>query len=131
EHVLGTGVGAIDAAIVGAGVPLVDGGVILDAGIGAGPGCATDAIPEVAGGEGLGRLAVDAANEVPVLALLDGVDEGVGHADGVVGVLAGDGGVGIAFPVGVVDGEVEGFVALLGESEAASDQAIGDARIAG
>ena len=88
EHVLGAGVGAVDAAIVGAGVPLVDGGVVLHAGVGAGPGCAADAIPEVARLEGLGGLAVDAADEVPVLVLLDGVDEGVGHAHRVVRVLA-------------------------------------------
>src|SRR5205823_14892887 len=40
---------------------------------------------------------------------------------------AGDGDVGFALPVGVVDGEVEGLVSLLGESQGASDQAVGDA----
>ena len=131
EHVFRAGVGAVDAAIVGAGVPLVDGGVVLDAGVGAGPGGSADARPEIAGGEGLGGLAVDAADEVPGLALLDGLDEAVGHAHGVVGVLAGDGDVGFALPVGVVDGEVEGLVALLGEAEGAGDKAVGHAGGAG
>src|SRR3989304_6654914 len=34
-HVLGAGVGGVDTAAVGAGVPVVDGGVVLHAGVGA------------------------------------------------------------------------------------------------
>src|SRR3546814_9994603 len=46
EHVLRAGIGAVDAAGGGAGVPLVDGGVVLHAGIGAGPGGVGDLVPQ-------------------------------------------------------------------------------------
>src|SRR3546814_2412598 len=48
EHVLRAGIGAVDAPGGGAGVPLVNGGVVLHAGIGAGPGGVGDAVPQVA-----------------------------------------------------------------------------------
>src|SRR3546814_7743718 len=47
EHVLRAGIGAVDAPGGGAGVPLVNGGVVLHAGIGAGPGGVGDAVPQV------------------------------------------------------------------------------------
>ena len=49
EHVFATGIGSADGAALGAGVPLVDGGVILGAGIGAAPGGVCDLVPERAG----------------------------------------------------------------------------------
>ena len=66
EHVLRTRVRALIAAGRRAGVPLVDGGVELHARIGAGPGGVGDLVPQVAGLDGLGDLAVGAADQVPV-----------------------------------------------------------------
>ncbi|OQA37758.1 MAG: hypothetical protein BWY56_00657 [Acidobacteria bacterium ADurb.Bin340] len=102
EHVLGAGIARVDAAILGAGVPVVDGGVELQARIGAGPGGVVHLGPEVPGAEGLGGLAVDAPGELPVAVPLQGPHEGIGHSHGVVGVLASHRGVALAIPGGVV-----------------------------
>ncbi len=45
EHVLRARVRGVDAAALGAGVPLVDGGVVLQAGVGAAPGGLGDLLP--------------------------------------------------------------------------------------
>ena len=86
-----------------AGVPVVHGGVEVQARIGRGPGGVADLLPQVAGLQRLHHLAVLAGGEVPVGIALDGAQEVVGERDGVVGVLAGDGEVGFRVPIGVVD----------------------------
>ena len=91
-------VARVDPSVLGAGVPLVDRGVVLHAGIGGGPGGMGDLVPDLGGREALGDHAVGASSERPLAVLLQ-------HA--VVGVLAGDGEVGLAVPVRVVLGEVE------------------------
>ena len=62
EHVFGAGVGGVDAARFRAGVPFVDGGVVLHAGIGTFPGGFGDLVPEVAGPNRLVDPAVGAAS---------------------------------------------------------------------
>ena len=104
-----------------AGVPLVDGGVEVHAGIGRGPGGVADLLPEVAGLQRLGDLLVGAADQVPVAIGLDGAEEIVLQRDRVVGVLAGDREVGLRIPVGVVDREIDLGVALPGELDDALD----------
>ncbi len=91
-------------------MPLVDGVVVLHAGVGAAPGGEGDLLPQVAGLDRLGDFAVGAAGERPVAVFFDGFEEAVGDADGVVGVLAADGEVGFAVEV-VVELEAE----LLGQ----------------
>ncbi len=49
-------IGRIDPSVRRAGVPLVDGGVELHAGVGARPGRVGDLVPQVAGGQRLPRL---------------------------------------------------------------------------
>ena len=49
EHVFRAWIGRVDTAAHTAGVPLVDRGVELQAGIRAGPGCVTDLVPKLAG----------------------------------------------------------------------------------
>src|SRR6202012_1628637 len=49
-HVLAARVGGVDVARLGAGVPAVDRGVVLDARVGAAPGGVGDLVPTVAGG---------------------------------------------------------------------------------
>ena len=58
-----------------AGVPVVDGGVELHAGIGRGPGGIADLLPQVAGLQRLDDLAVLAGGQVPVAVVLDGAQE--------------------------------------------------------
>ena len=71
EHVLRARVRGADRAALRAGVPVVDGGVELDAGIGRGPRGVADLVPQLARLERLARLAVEAADQVPVAVLLD------------------------------------------------------------
>src|SRR6185312_3050346 len=80
------------------GVPTVDRGVVLHAGIAAAPGGVGNLEEQVLGLEGLHRAAVfhRASGEVGVTH--HGVHEVVGHAHGVVGVLEENGAV--SFGVG-------------------------------
>ena len=90
EHVLAAGIGGVDARRVLAGVPAVDGGVVLHAGVAALPGGFGDVVHDVAGAVLLDRRAVlDGAGDEGAVGF-DGVHELVGDADGVVGVLEED-----------------------------------------
>ncbi len=102
EHVFGTGIGAADLAVGGAGVPFVDRAVVLDARIGAGPGGAGHLVPQRAGFQGFHRFAAGARHQVPVQVILHRLHEAVVHPDGVVGRLPGDRVVGFGFPAGIV-----------------------------
>src|SRR6185312_9324574 len=107
-----TRITCIYTSICRAGVPLVDGRVELDAGVGAAPGALGDPVPEVAGLECLlrlrlpavchGRFEFGAPVERPGAVVLDGLHELVRDADAVVAVLAADGVVRLRGPVGVV-----------------------------
>ncbi len=91
-HVLGAGVGRVDAAGLRAGVPVVDGGVVLDSGVGAGPGGLGHLAEQLLRVDGLDDLAGHPGAQAEFGAVLDGGHEFVGDADGVVGVLVLDGG---------------------------------------
>src|SRR3990172_5104443 len=113
-HVLRAGVGGVDAAAVGAGVPVVDGGVVLHAGVGALPGGLGDAAHELAGAVCLGGLAGGDVAGAPFAVHLHGAHEVLGHAYGVVGVLVLDAYPGVAVQGDVVAGLAEGVgLALL------------------
>src|SRR5437868_9111030 len=71
EHVFRARIGGADIARGLAGVPVVHGGVEVQAGIGAGPGGVADLFPEVARLQGLGDLLVGAADQIPVAVGLD------------------------------------------------------------
>ena len=114
EHVFRTGVRSADRTVFGAGVPVVHGVVVLDAGIGTGPGGMAHLRPEIAGAHRLGHRAVDAVDQLPVGILFHRRQKGVGHPDGVVGVLARDGVVGFGIPVRVIGGELDAGVSLTG-----------------
>ena len=105
-HVLGAGVRAVDPAGVGRGVPAVDRGVELHAGIGALPGGLGDLAHEVAGLDRLDDLAGGDRPQVPVGVVDDGLHELVGDPHRVVGVLVLDG-----VAVGAVEVHVEAGVA--------------------
>src|SRR3972149_4783631 len=113
-HVFRAGVGGVDAAAVGAGVPVVDGGVVLHAGVGALPGGLGDAAHELAGAVRVGGLAGGDVAGAPLAVHLDGAHEVVGDAYGVVGVLVLDAYPGVAVQGDVVAGVAEGVgLALL------------------
>ncbi len=102
-------------------MPIVDGGVELDAGICGGPGGIADLVPEFAGVDGLHRLACGARGERPILLRVHGLEELVRDADRVVRVLARNGEVGFAVPIGIEDGELDVAEALLCELDDAQD----------
>ena len=114
EHVLGARVRGDDLAAGRAGVPVVDGGVVLQAGVGRVPGGVADLVPQVARLQNLVRLAGDAPGQRPVGIVLDAAQELVGDAHRVVGVLAGDGEVGVAVPIQRVGVERDVGKALAG-----------------
>ena len=90
-HVLAARVRAVDPAGLRAGVPVVDGVVVLDAGVGAGPGGLGHLAEERLGVDLLDDLAGHAGAQAELAAGLDGLHELVVHADRVVGVLVLDG----------------------------------------
>ena len=125
EHVFRARIAGADRPRGRAGVPVVHGGVVLQAGIGAGPRGVADLLPQIARLDRLGDLAgLGAPEQIPVGVGLDRLEELVGDAHRVVGVLAGDGEIGVRIPVGVVDREVDVGIALLGELDHALDQVV-------
>ncbi len=90
-HVLAARVRRGDPAGLGAGVPVVDGVVVLDARVGAGPRGLGDLAEERLGVDLLDDLAGHPGPQAELAAALDRVHELVVHADRVVGVLVLDG----------------------------------------
>src|SRR6202049_4701883 len=87
EHELRTGVGRVDAAGIGDHVPVLDGGVELQARVAADPGRCGDLAPQVASLVAVDDATVDDGFRLPLLVAVDRSHEIVAHADGVVGVL--------------------------------------------
>ena len=96
-------------------MPFVDGGVVLQAGIGAGPGGVSNFVPKFAGGEGFCHFVVGAAQEVPWFVFGDRFQKFIGDAYGVIGVLSGDSEIGFRIPIEIVFGEFEVGEALASE----------------
>ena len=128
EHVFRARIAGADFARGRAGVPVVDRGVVLQARIGRGPGGVADLLPQRAGVERLGDLAVLAEGQVPLGVGFDRFEEAVGDAHRIVRVLPGDGEIGLRIPIGVVDRELDVGVALLGELDHALDEVVGHVR---
>ena len=102
EQVFRARVGRVLAAGALAGVPLVDGGVELHAGVAADPGALGDLAQQGAGILLLAGLVVGDAARPPLAALEGGVHELVAGAHGQVLVLVHDRGVGLAVVAAVV-----------------------------
>src|SRR6185295_16664941 len=107
-----------------AGVPVVDGGVELDAGIGGGPGRMTHPVPEFAGLDRLDGLAAEPRGQLPVVILEHALEKLIGDAHRIVGVLPRDREVGLAVPVGVVARKLDALIALARELDDAADVGI-------
>ena len=127
EHVLGTRIGGVDATVRGAGMPLVDGVVVLEAGVGALPGGEGDIVPEFCRRDLSRNLTVGAVDERPISVDLEGAKEGIGDADAIVGVLSRHGVVGVRVPVGVVLFDRIGPDALRRELQDSLDRTVGHA----
>ncbi len=102
EHVLAARVGRVDPVRVGARMPVVDGGVVLDARVAAQVRGVRHLAEDVAGLVRAGRLAVGDLVGRPVAVPLHRAHEVVGHANAVVGVLEEDAAVGLAGEAGVI-----------------------------
>ena len=114
EHVFRTRVRAADRAVFRAGVPCVDGVMVLDAGIGAGPRGVANLFPQIAGFDLFRNRPVSAVQKLPHLIVLNRLQEGVCHPDRVVGVLARDRVIGFAVPIRIIGRKLNAGVALLG-----------------
>ena len=125
EHVFRARIGCADLARRRAGVPVVHGGVELQARIGRGPRGVADLLPQVARLKRLGDALLVAPGQVPVAVGFDRFEEFVGDAHRIVRVLPRDGQVRFRVPIGVVDREVDVLVALLGELDDALDVVVG------
>src|SRR3984885_6189130 len=75
EHVFRARIGGADITGRFTSVPVVHGGVEVQAGIGGRPGGVADLFPEVAGLDRFGDLLVGAADQVPVAVGLDRAQE--------------------------------------------------------
>ena len=90
EHVFGAGVRGSDGFVVAAGMPVVDGGVELESGVGACPGGACDFVPEFACGDGCHDFACGSCGEFPVAVFFKECEESFRESHGDVGVLSPD-----------------------------------------
>ena len=115
EHIFRARVGGADFARADAGVPIIDGGVELDARISRSPGSMANLVPQLTGFQGFENLAIGAANEVPITVLFNGSEEFIGHTHRVVGVLARNRAVSLTIPIRVISVEFDLGIALLGE----------------
>ena len=68
-------------------MPFIDGCVVLNARVGADPGCPCNSVPEVLGRYGFVNSSVSAAGQGPIAARLEGLKKLIGHSDAVIGVL--------------------------------------------
>ena len=102
EHVLGAGVAGVDAVGVRAGVPVVDRRVELHPGVAALVGGDGDLTQNLARPQLVHRLAAGDRGRPVAAVLLHGVHEVIAHAHAVIGVLEGDGRVGLAIEGAVV-----------------------------
>ena len=112
-------------------MPVIDGGVELDARIGAGPGGVADLVPQVARFQRLDDIAFYAPGQIPVAIAVDGLQEFIGNAYGVVRVLAGDCSVRLRIPIGIVGIELDVLKTLFGELDDALDDVVVDQRFPG
>ena len=99
EHVFGAGVGGPDAATFGAGMPLIDGGVVLGTRVRTTPCCVRNLVPDFFGGNALHYSFIAAGGQFPVLALGQLVKKIICHTDGIVGVLPRHSTIGFSFIV--------------------------------
>src|ERR1700688_1446673 len=102
EHVFAARIAGVNSRGVLRGVPAVDRGVVLHAGIAAVPGGFVNFVEQIFGFVGLDHRAVGDGLGGEVYVANHGVHEVVGDANAVVGVLEEDGRVGVGVGMGAV-----------------------------
>lgn len=102
KHVFGTGVRCVDAAVLRTRMPLIDDGIVLSPRIGTNPGRPSDPVPQLPRLDGLTDFPVRSAFEMPIAVCFERGKKLIGNPDAVVGVLAGDGLVGLTVPIRVI-----------------------------
>ena len=105
-------IGRVDAVVVRAGVPLLNGVVELQARIGALPRRHGDLFPEVARLDALDDVAGRSRGQQPIVVAVERRKEAVREANGVVRVLPGNGDVGFGIPGRIVLVDLDARVAL-------------------
>ena len=75
-------------------MPLIDCGVILQPGIGAGPCGMCNLFPQICGLDPLGNTLVTALDQLPVTLIQNGLQEFIAYPHRIVGILPGDGQIG-------------------------------------
>ena len=102
EHIFRARIRSVDAIRGLAGVPAIDRGVVLHAGIAALPRGFGHAVQQFAGAEFLGGLAVGDVFGPPIAIVFGRLHEFIGDADGVIRVLEENRGIGFAVDRGIV-----------------------------
>ena len=131
EHIFRARIGRTDRAGSRAGVPIIHRRVEMQARISRRPRGVTDLLPQIARLQGLVDLAIGALDQVPVGVAFDRTKELVFQRNRVVGVLASNREIGFRIPIGIIDGEIDFLVALLGELDDALDVVVRHRNAAG
>ena len=125
EHIFRARVGGTDLARGRAGMPVIDRSVELDAGIGRRPSGMADLVPQFTRRQRLGDLAGQSRRQFPIAVAFHRIEEIVGDAHRIVGILAGNGAIGLAVPIGVIGIEADVGVALARELDHPLDVIVG------
>ena len=112
-------------------MPLIDGRIVLQSGIGTLPGGQTDLIPEVARLQGFCNLPIGTVDQRPVGIRFHRFQKCVAYANRVVGVLPGYGQIGLGVPVRIIGLELNFTEALTGKLNNAIDVVVWYLRLAG
>jgi len=99
EHIFRTGVTRVDASAFRAGVPLVDGGIELQTGIGTLPCTEQNFLPQVTRLDHPCGLAGCALTKRPDVVIFNRLHELIGHADSIVRILPANGLIGFRLVV--------------------------------
>ena len=111
-------------------MPVIDGGVELNARIGARPRGVRDLLPQFAGLDGLHHGAALARGQFPIGVFQHGLQKGIGDTHGIVRILARDGHVGFRIPIRAVGTEIDIGLPLPRQRDHTLDVIVGDHRLA-
>ena len=102
KHVFAAGIRGVDPAILRAGMPFIDGGIVLNPWISTHPSCPGNFVPEVSRLNRLCDGPIRSPGEGPISIIVQGFEKSVGNPNAVVGVLSRNGLVGLPDPIRVV-----------------------------
>src|SRR5207244_2096327 len=83
EHVLAAGIRSSDTAAFRAGMPLINGAVVLKSWVGAAPGGSSNFIPQFFGCHRFYGLTILTRRQVPVAVCFQNFEKRIGNANGV------------------------------------------------